>query len=37
MHITVLDFMLPPLRKDWEPRGRFSRTSARKEKLGGIG
>jgi hypothetical protein len=31
IHINVLDFILPPLREVWEPRGRFSRTTAGEE------
>jgi len=35
MQINVLDFMLH-LVESWEPRGRFSRTTA-KEQVGGYG
>src|SRR5438876_11737147 len=37
MHVNVLDFMVPPPREGWEPRGRFSRTTAkgRRVRLGG--
>jgi hypothetical protein len=34
IHINVLDFILPPLREVWEPRGRFSRTTAGEELVG---